>query len=86
MFTVCPFNVSELASVVCLKDCRFVTKVGDGFVKKVHNRVTALFHIWINKAFSRGLINNGVLIKLLWDGTALAGGMNIFYIHLPFDT
>lgn len=44
-----------------------------------------MFHIRENETFSGCFINDCVLIKFLRYKTRIAGGWNIFDIHLPLD-
>ena len=86
MDTFCLCNVSKLSSIVRLQDLGFIPKVQDGPFEEIHGGVPALFQVGIQKAFPGGFVKDGILIKLLRHGAAVAGFWNVFDVHLPFHT
>ena len=78
--------MSEFSAIVSLYDFWSISKVVYAAFDKIDCRITTLFHIWIDKALSRSFIKHGVLIKLLRNGASIAGGWNVFDIHLPLNS
>lgn len=86
MHTVYILDMRELGNVVSLKDFRLVTKVKSSTFQKVYYRVVVLFHIRENETFTGCFVNDRILVKFLRRRTGIAGGWNMFDIHLPFNT
>lgn len=84
MLPVCFFDIGELAAIVGLKYLWLIPEVGDGFFKEIHGGIAALLHVGIDEALPGSLLNDRVLVELLWDGAGIAGCRDIFHIHLPF--
>lgn len=85
MYPVGFCDVGKFTAVIRLKDLWLVAKVFDGSLYEIHGGVTALFHVREKEAFPGGFINHGVLIELLGNLPGIAGGGDVFDIHLPFD-
>lgn len=86
MLPVCFYDIGEFAAVVSLKYLGLIPEVGDGFFKEINGGIAALLHIGIDEALPGSLLDDRVLVELLWDGTGIAGCRDIFHIHLPFHT
>lgn len=86
MFPARFLYMCKFRPIIGLDDFWFIAEESNGFFDEINGRIAALLHIGIKKAFSGSLINDGILIKLLWDSPMITGGWDIFNIHLPFDT
>ena len=86
MNSVCLFCIGELWAVVCLNYFRCISEEGNGSFEEVHGRVAALVLVGVYKPLSACFLNYGVLKELFAIRTRIAGGWNIFYVHLPLDT
>ena len=86
MYLLCFFEMSELKTIIGLKDLRLVTKMLNGHLKKLDSSVRGLFLEREDEPLATGLINDSVLIELVRHGACITVFRDKFHVHLPFNS
>lgn len=76
--------IGEFSAIVRLNHIRHIAKIKDGTLYEVHCGITAVLSICVDKPFSDGLLQHGILVEFFTICFHITGRRHIFHIHLPF--
>ena len=86
MNTACFPCVVKLTAIICLDLVRCIAEIDDRPLHEVHGAVAALLLVSIDKSFSAGFFNHGILVEFLTICSNITHNWNIFHVHLPLFT